>query len=151
GTPLAADPHMKTSSCRAVCAALLLAAAVPPAAAADEREDVPPVKPPGGEVLEMSEFYSSSVAQTGEFPGKLVCLRSDRAYVPVAAEECSGKRVFALAMERDNVTRPIIAGSDRVHSRLNELLGQEVRVTGRYDTNTGMLLASAIEPYRATR
>jgi hypothetical protein len=124
---------------------LLLALAGAPAGAADQPGGVPPVKPPGGEVLEMSEFYSGSVAQTGKFPGKIVCLRADRAFVPVSADECdSSKRVFALAMERDNVTRPLVAGSKGVHSQLEDLIGRDVVITGRYDNSTGVLLASAI-------
>lgn len=109
------------------------------------------IEPPGGEVLGMSQFYTGSVAQTGQFPGKLVCLRSDRGFVPASADDCdAAKRVYALQMADDDALRPLIAGNQEVFDQMQSLLGRDVVVTGRYHTNTGMVIASAVLPKETT-
>ncbi len=122
-----------------LCSALLVAS---PA-----RADEPPkVEPPGGEVLDMSKHMTGSVGQTGQFPGKLVCLRSKTEFAPLSASECAaGQRVYALEMKDEDAMRPIQAGAPEVENQLASLLGKEVLVQGRFHNSTGMLIAASIE------
>jgi len=146
---------MELHAIRAATVALALVLAGAPGPAAGDTT-VPPtedakVEPPGGEVLGMSQFYTGSVAQTGQFPGKLVCLRSDRAFVPANADDCDAtRRVYALQMANDDALRPLVAGNQEVFDQMQSMLGRDVVVTGRYHTNTGMVIASAVLPQETT-
>lgn len=87
------------------------------------------------------------MSQAGQFPGRLVCLRSGKAFVPATAQECEPtKRVFALEMQEDRAMRPLIAGNEQVHTETKDFLGKDVVVMGRYHTDTRLLIASGIEP-----
>jgi hypothetical protein len=122
-----------------LCSVLLVAS---PASA----DDPPKVPPPGGEVLEMNKHMTGSVGETGQFPGKLVCLRSKESFAPLSASECAaGERLYALEMKEGNAMRPIQAGAPGVESQLAGLLGKEVLVQGRFHNSTGMLIAASIE------
>src|SRR4029079_694027 len=95
------------------------------------------VDPPGGENLEMNKHFTDRAGQVGDFPGKLVCLRSKESFVPLSAEDCaSGERVYALQMESQRAMRPIKAGDEHVEQQLHELLGKTVMVSGRYESST---------------
>lgn len=109
-------------------------------------DDSPKVEPPGGEVLDMSKHMSGSVGQTGQFPGKLVCLRSKETFAPLSASECAaGERVYALEMKDDQAMRPIQAGAPEVEQQLRDLLGKDVLVQGRFHNSTGMLIAASVQ------
>lgn len=122
-----------------LCSVLLIAS---PARA----DETPKVEPPGGEVLDMSKHVNGSVGQTGQFPGKIVCLRSKTEFAPLSASECAaGQRVYALEMKDESAMRPIQAGGADVENQLAGFLGKEVVVQGRFHNSTGMLIAASIE------
>jgi len=133
-------------------AALALVVVVGAAYAADDRETIPPtdtkVKPPGGEGQQMYQFYAGNTpGDTGQFDGKIVCLRSDRKFTTAPAAECGSKnRIFALDMDDVGLTHPLLAGSEEVEEELQKNLGRDVTVQGRYYESTGMILAGAILP-----
>ena len=128
-----------------VLLAASLATATDPQSAAPS-SDAPRVEPPGGEVLDMSKHMSGSVGQTGQFPGRIVCLRSKESFAPLSASECAaGERVYALEMKDEQAMRPIQAGAPEVESQLRDLLGKEVLVQGRFHNSTGMLIAASIQ------
>lgn len=103
------------------------------------------VAPPGGQILELSEFYTSSVGHFGRFPGELVCLPSEKAFVSSAAEDCKEPgRVFALKVRPDSATRPLVAASERTEQQMHQLVGRRVIVDGRYHSSTGVLIASTV-------
>lgn len=125
----------------ALANAALAATLVVPASA---QGDKPKVDPPG-EVLEMSDHMTGSVGQTGEFPGKLICVRSKEALVPLTAEECGAKdRVYAIEMADDKAVRPVKAGNEEVERQMSDLLGKTVMVSGKFHSATGMVIASAV-------
>lgn len=123
---------------------VLLAASL--AGAIEPQAGAPRVEPPGGEVLDMSKHMTGSVGQAGQFPGKIVCLRSKESFAPLSASECAaGERVYALEMKDEQAMRPIQAGAPEVENQLRDLLGKEVLVQGRFHNSTGMLIAASIQ------
>lgn len=129
----------------AAAAAALFAATL--AGAAPSPADEAKVAPPGGEVLQMQEHMTGSVAQTGDFPGRLVCLRSKESFAPLSASECaSGDRVYALEMKGEKALRPIQAASPEVEAQLRDLLGRNVRVQGRFHNETNTVFAGSVRP-----
>lgn len=105
------------------------------------------VAPPGGEVLEMRDHMSGSVGQMGEFPGRLVCLRSKESFAPLSASECaSGDRVYALEMKGEKALRPIQAASPEVETQLRDMLGRDVRIQGRFHNETNTVIAASVRP-----
>jgi len=113
--------------------------------AADEQK-VPEPKPPGGSIMKMDKFYPGTTVKVGEFPGELVCLRTDDSFVPASAEECGNEnRVFALAMKQEGAVHPLLPGSKVVLDRFREMLGSRVVVEGKYYSSTGLIMASAID------
>lgn len=132
----------RTTSGAALLAALLVGS---PAVAADAQGDRPAVDPPGGETLKMDQHMTGSVGETGEFPGRLVCLRSKDSFAPLSASECAaGARVYALEMKGESTMRPIQAGSPQVEAQLQDLLGKSVRVSGKFHNETNTVLASSV-------
>jgi hypothetical protein len=133
-------------------AALALLAASATARADEDRGTVPPtetdVKPPGGEGQQMYQFYAGNTpGDTGQFDGKIVCLRADRKFTTAPAEECGSKnRIYALDLDDVDLTHPLLAGSERVEDELQQNLGRAVTVQGRYYESTGMILAGGILP-----
>lgn len=99
----------------------------------------------------MSEFYAGGESiQTGSFPGKIVCLRSDRQFVAAPGEECAaGKRIFALKLEEGDLTQPLLAGSEEVAQQFDEMLGEDVVVQGKFYPSTGMILVASLQPKQA--
>ncbi|MEW6269976.1 MAG: hypothetical protein AB1689_11845 [Thermodesulfobacteriota bacterium] len=104
--------------------------------------------PPGGEDQQMYQFYAGNTpGDTGSFDGKIVCLRSDRAFATAPSEECGdSNRIFALDLEDVDLTQPLLAGSKQVERQLKDMLGRDVTVQGRYYESTGMILAGNIMP-----
>ena len=106
---------MHVKRCAAAAAALLAIATYRTASADDGK-----VAPPGGEMLQMNEHVTSSVAQMGDFPGRIVCLRSKESFTPLSASECaSGDSVYALEMKGEKTMRPIQAASPEVKAQLH--------------------------------
>lgn len=105
------------------------------------------VKPPGGEVLQMDDHMTGSVGETGDFPGRIVCLRSKESFTPLSASECdSGDRVYALEMKGEKSLRPIQAGSREVEAQLREFLGRDVRIQGKFHNETNTVIAASVRP-----
>ncbi len=100
-----------------------------------------------GSTLSMSKFYGGSSARTGDFPGKLVCLRCDLKPGPGAMAQCEkeGHR-HALAMDSDGMIHPLLPGTEKVLKQINsgELHGKEVTVHGKYYPATGAILVDRI-------
>jgi hypothetical protein len=133
---------MDVKRCAATAAALLTAAFVSTAPAL---ADDPKVAPPGGEVLQMQEHMTGSVGQTGDFPGRLVCLRSKESFTPLSASECaSGDRVYALEMKGEKSMRPIQAASPEVEAQLHDMIGRNVRIQGRFHNETNTVIAGSV-------
>jgi hypothetical protein len=96
-------------------------------AVAADPDDQPKVQPPGGDNLEMSKHFSGSVGQTGEFPGRLVCLRSKESFVPLSAADCpAGDSIYALEMKGEKAIHPIKASAQGVEAQLHDLIGKPV-------------------------
>jgi hypothetical protein len=126
----------------ALPAPVVLADDVP--AAAEPSGDAK-VDPPGGDRLELPRHRTGTVGDAGQFPGKLVCLRSKEAFTPLSASECaSGERVYALEVDGSDERHPIQAGSPEIEDQLRGLLGKEVVVQGKYQNATGMLTAASV-------
>lgn len=107
----------------------------------------PVVAPPGGEALQMQEHMTGSVGQVGEFPGRVVCLRSKTSFTPLSASECaSGDSVYALEMKGDKAMRPIQAASREVETQLRDMLGRDVRIQGRFHNETNTVIAASVRP-----
>lgn len=137
--------HVKrwTSSRGSAIPAAMLAALL--GAASPAQGDDPPVAPPGGETLKMDQHFTGSVGQMGDFPGRLVCLRSRESFTPLSASECaSGDRVYALEMKGEKALRPLQAASSEVESQLRAMLGREVRVMGQFHNETNTVLVSSV-------
>ncbi|MBI2963425.1 MAG: hypothetical protein HYY35_06700 [Deltaproteobacteria bacterium] len=96
----------------------------------------------------MSSFYAGSIVRTGQFRGKLVCLRCDLKPGPEAMKQCEkeGHR-HALSMDEGWMIHPLLAGTPEVADRINsaDLHGKEVVVFGRYYPSTGVIFAGTIE------
>jgi hypothetical protein len=127
-----------------VLAALLFAATTALAQSADApavADKAPP--PPGGDV---TGFWGGQVGGSGNYRGRLVCLRNDQKFAIVgAAEECpSGRRVYALQRADGEATHPLLAADATMLQRFDELRGQDVNVEGKLYDATGMILVSAI-------
>jgi hypothetical protein len=129
------------------CATLASAMLCGPALADDAQPDHAKVAPPGGENAKLNDHFTGGVAQTGDFPGRLICLRSKESFVPLSAEDCgaAGSRIYALELKGEKSVYPIKAGGDPVEQQIHQLLGKPVVVTGRYESSTGILLASSIK------
>ena len=96
--------------------------------------------------MKMDKFYPGTMVKVGEFPGELVCLRSDDSFVPASADECgTGNRVWALSMKQEGVVHPLLAGNESVLQRFKEMVGSRVVVEGKYYSSTGLIMASAID------
>lgn len=109
------------------------------------------VAPPGSEVLEMHDHMTGSVGQTGEFPGRIVCLRSRTSFTPLSASECaSGDRVYALEMTGEKSLRPIQTASPEVETQLRDMLGRDVRIQGRFHNETNTVIAASVRPADAS-
>lgn len=135
---------MHVKQCAAVAAAMLATALLGTSTALAEEAKV---APPGGEVLQMDQHMTGSVGETGDFPGRLVCLRSKESFTPLTASECaSGDRVYALEMKGEKAMRPIQAGSKEVEAQLRDMLGRNVRVQGRFHNETNTVIASSVRP-----
>lgn len=112
-------------------------------------EDPTPARanPAAGD-LSVAKFYTGSVTQTGNFPGKLVCLRCDLAPGPGAGKQCaeSGHRQ-ALAAQEGGAIYPLIAGSDAVLAQINSdaLHGKEVIVQGILYPSTGIIFVNRVD------
>lgn len=129
----------------AMPAAAMLAALL--GAAMPAQADDPPVAPPGGETLKMNQHFTGSVGQTGDFAGRLVCLRSRESFTPLSASECAaGDRVYALEMKGEKSLRPLQAASPEVESQLRAMLGREVRVMGRFHNETNTVIVASVRP-----
>lgn len=135
---------MHVKRCAVAAAALCAAALV---GASPSLADDTKVAPPGGEVLQMQEHMTGSVAQTGDFPGRLVCLRTKDSFTPLSASECaSGDRVYALEMKGEKTMRPIQAGSKQVEAQLHDMVGRNVRIQGRFHNETNTVIAGSVRP-----
>ena len=129
--------------------ALVLASLLAAATAAAQSADAPGVTgkappPPGGDV---TGFWGGQVAGgSGNYQGRLVCLRNDQKFAVVgAAEDCpSGKRVYALQRDDGEMTHPLLAVDQDMLQRFDQLRGQEVRIEGKLYDATGMILVSSI-------
>jgi hypothetical protein len=131
---------MHVKRCAAAAAALLAIATYRTASADDGK-----VAPPGGEMLQMNEHVTSSVAQMGDFPGRIVCLRSKESFTPLSASECaSGDSVYALEMKGEKTMRPIQAASPEVKAQLHDMLGRNVRIQGRFHNETNTVIAGLV-------
>ena len=131
---------MHVKRCAAAAAALLAIATYRTASADDGK-----VAPPGGEMLQMNEHVTSSVAQMGDFPGRIVCLRSKESFTPLSASECaSGDSVYALEMKGEKTMRPIQAASPEVKAQLHDMLGRNVRIQGRFHNGTNTVIAGSV-------
>ena len=133
---------MHVKRCAAAAAALLAIATYRTASADDGK-----VAPPGGEMLQMNEHVTSSVAQMGDFPGRIVCLRSKESFTPLSASECaSGDSVYVLEMKGEKTMRPIQAASPEVKAQLHDMLGRNVRIQGRFHNETNTVIAGSVRP-----
>jgi len=131
----------------AAVAALLLAGR--PAAAGDtpRKPHVQSMESLGS----MAKFWSGTSGRTGNFPGKLVCLRCDAGMSREGSQKCEelGHR-HALAMEGDAMLHPLLAGTETMARQVNsaELHGKQVSVHGVYYPGTGVILVDRIDPTR---
>lgn len=103
--------------------------------------------PHGGPVLSMARFYSGAAEWTGDFPGKLVCLRCDLKPGPGAMAQCEQKgHRHALSMEDDAMIHPLLAGTEDILKQINsgDLHGKNVTVHGKYYPSTGAILVDRI-------
>jgi hypothetical protein len=133
--------HVKRRTAATALSAVLLLLGTPALA------DDPVVKPPGGETLQMDDHMTGSVGETGDFPGRIVCLRSKQSFTPLSASECdSGERVYALEMKGEQSLRPIQAGSRAVEGQLREFLGRDVRIQGKFHNETNTVIAASVRP-----
>ena len=128
---------------------LLLATCTGAVVYADEGQHAASPPAGGGDIPSMLRFYAGSPAltRTGDFPGKLVCLRCDLKPGPDAMAQCEkeGHR-HALSMDRDAMIHPLIAGSEPVLKQINsaELHGKDVVVHGKYYPATGIIFVDRI-------
>ncbi len=122
---------------------LVLTASMP--ALAEEAHSVDDVRE--GSLLSMTRFYTGSFAETGQFPGKLVCLRCDLS--PSAdATQCSKKgHRHALSMQEGGMVHPLVAGTKEVQDAINASShhGKNVVVHGKYYSETGLIFVSKID------
>jgi hypothetical protein len=111
---------------------------------ADERPA--PVAPPGGESLKLDQYYGDAVSRIGSFPGKLVCVSTDRPFVPENATTCAPDKVYALALQGSNTTIPMIASSEAAKAQFGKLLDQTVLVRGKHYPDKDMIAAASVDP-----
>jgi hypothetical protein len=120
--------------------ALLAAIAV----GADEQPA--PVAPPGGESLKLDQYYGDAVSRIGSFPGKLVCVSTDRPFVPENATTCAPNKVYALVLPGSTATIPVIASSEAAKVQFAKLLDQTVLVRGKHYPDKDMIAAASVDP-----
>jgi hypothetical protein len=100
-----------------------------------------------GSTLSMARFYGGGGARTGDFPGRLVCLRCDLKPGPNAMSQCEKLgHHHALSMEMDAMIHPLLPGTEKTLKQINsgELHGKDVIVHGKYYANTGAILVDRI-------
>jgi|SRR5581483_12078720 len=129
---------------RAIVMAALSVLAAAPIHAADEHTAS---RPPGGDTQSMARFYTGVLVKTGDFPGKLVCLRCDLKPGPGAMAQCEkeGHR-HALSMDTDSMIHPLLAGNEDVLKQINsgELHDKRVTVHGVYYPATGAIFVDRV-------
>jgi hypothetical protein len=114
------------------------------AAAAQHRE--PKTILPSGHAMQMSKFYTGDVGATGEFRGKLLCMRMTRDPIAAPTDQCGKKdQVYVLAMH-GSMVHPLLAGDPQTLKMMPKLVGKDVLVEGRYYESVGMLVAGNIRP-----
>src|SRR5262249_22573486 len=133
------------SSIVVTAGALLLASASGIARSADQ----PPAAPAtDASLLATARFFTGSVGHTGQFPGKLVCLRCDLNPSSEAKAQCEkeGHR-HALQIQGDPLLHPLLGVSEDILKQINSdaMHDKQVLVTGTYYPATGAVLVSAIE------
>lgn len=141
---------MNRTRTRNTCAAsiLALALALPGGSAladpADKAIGKSSSPPPGGDVT--GTWGGDVAGASGQYRGRLVCLRNDQKFAVVgAAEECpSGKRVYALQRSDGEMIHPLLANDAQMLQRFDEMRGQDVQIEGKLYESTGMILVSAI-------
>ncbi len=104
-----------------------------------------PAQPPGGERLTLDQFYTGADAPLGEFPGKLVCLRTDKSFASANAEECTTSRIYALAIESPPATIPLLAANEKAQQQMANLVNRAVVVRGKHYSSIGIIAVGDIE------
>jgi hypothetical protein len=109
--------------------------------------DAPGVAPPpGGEKLKLDQFYTGTdEGRLGEFPGTLVCLRTDRAFTSASAEECAANRIYALSVSSPPTLIPLLAANATAQQQMARLVNQKVVVRGKHYESIGVLAVGDIE------
>ncbi len=130
---------------RTIAAVGLAVLTVNPARGANQGQQTAKSTWPLDHNMRMAMFYTSDTTSTGEFPGRLLCLRSVLDSVPSPVEQCAKKdHVYVLSMERGAMVHPLLPGDPRTLKRLPTLVGKRVVVEGKYYESIGMILASHV-------
>lgn len=90
----------------------------------------------------LERFYTASMGDVGIFPGKLVCLGCD-----LGTKKCEdGKHHHALMLE--GRVHPLVPATEEAAKQINnpKLKGKNVKVSGKYYEDSGMILVSSVEP-----
>jgi hypothetical protein len=89
----------------------------------------------------LERFYTAAMGDVGIFPGKLVCLGCD-----LGTKKCEdGKHRHALMLE--GRVHPLVPSTQEAAKQINDpkLTGKNVKVSGKYYEDSGMILVSSVE------
>ncbi len=126
--------------------ALIMLVAASPAYATSPQQ-TPHTISPLGHGMQMSTFYTGEMGSTGEFPGRLLCFRTGRGFVPAPADRCAKKdHVYVLSMQHGSMVHPLLAGDPQTLKKLPTLIGKKVVVEGKYYESIGMVVAGSMRP-----
>jgi len=116
------------------------------AVAAGARDPIP-AEPPasGADALSLDQYYGDAVSHIGSFPGRLVCVSTERSQIPENAVSCGDDKVYALSITTPAAVVPIIGSSKAAADHLPSLLNQEVVVRGKHYPDKGVIAAASIE------
>jgi len=130
-----------------ICAATILCTGTTYAVATRRGPELP------GDAMDqgMNWYYTGFGTQVGQFPGRLVCVHTDKAMIDATGQEGEASHgIFVLSMNQGTMDHPIIPGTSQVKRELrsDHFLNKRVVVQGDYNRDTGMILASRILPVR---
>jgi hypothetical protein len=135
---------LRNSTALGAGAALLTLLVTTPAHAASAENRGPKTILPSGHAMHMSQFYTGTVGATGEFRGRLLCIRMTRDPIEAPTDRCDKKEhVYVLAMQ-GSMVHPLLAGDPQTFKELPRLVGKKVVVEGRYYEDIGMVVAGNI-------
>jgi hypothetical protein len=100
---------------------------------------------PGGNPLKLDDYYTEPLTRTGSFPGRLVCISTQKPYVTEAATPCGHDEVYALSVDRPQTVLPLIGAADEAARQFPVLLGQKVVVRGKHYPDKAVIAVGTVE------